>query len=196
MRFISLDCFDEFTSRFIQSRVNKLIGKCGIRESDRTDLIQTFVLDLWKRRPQFDSQLGTWEAFVVVVCENCFATILEHHCAAKRSTQFESGSLNQRSSDREGRSAELGDTLPESQTSRRTGYYPRDRTEAFELEDDVACILDSLAPESRHLCQLVMRGSITQVARELGVSRQTVYRRLNRLLSRFESAGLRKYLSK
>lgn len=71
-----LDCFDEFTIRFIRSKVRQLIGRAGLTEADRDDLLQEFALDLIQRRQQFDPRFGTWEAFVVVVCENRLATIL------------------------------------------------------------------------------------------------------------------------
>ena len=38
------DCFDVFTSRFFTCKVGQLIGRAGLSEADREDLIQEFVL--------------------------------------------------------------------------------------------------------------------------------------------------------
>ena len=70
--------------------------------TDRENLIQEFVLDVPERRKHFDPRSGTWETFVVVVCENCLATILERRQAEMRSRAREEGSLDRPIQDGEG----------------------------------------------------------------------------------------------
>src|SRR5947209_8414319 len=41
----SLDCFDQFTAKFIRSKVGQIIGRAGFKEADRQDLTAGFVLD-------------------------------------------------------------------------------------------------------------------------------------------------------
>lgn len=190
----NLDCFDEFTARFIRSKVRQLIGRAGFREADHHDLLQDFALDLLQRRKKFNSEAANWEAFVVVVCENRYATILEHHQAEMRSHEREAGSLNRPIKDAEGNRTEVGATVSDSQQARRTGQYPRSHEEVWDLAQDVADVLDQMPPRMRRVCGILMRDSKAAAARELGISQGALYEILGRILTRFEKAGLRDHL--
>lgn len=190
----NLDCFDEFTAKFIRSKVNKLIGRAGFRDADRPDLVEDFVADLLQRRKKFDPNAASWEAFVVVVCENRYATILEHRQADKRSHEREAGSLNRPIRDAEGNRTEVGATIPDSQHARRTGQHRRSHEEVSDLAHDVAEVLNQMPSQMREVCEILMRDSKAAAARELGVSQGALYDTLGRILKRFENAGLRDYL--
>ncbi len=191
----SLDCFDKFTARFIRSKVRKLIGLAGFTESDRADLLQDFALDLLQRRKNFNPKTANWEAFVVVVCENRYATILEHRQAKVRSQEREARSLSQPIRDGEGNLTNLGATLPDSQSGKRTGRYRRSDQDASDLAHDVATVLEQMPPMMRKVCEIVMRDSKAAAARELGISQGKLYEILGRVRARFEKAGLRDYLA-
>lgn len=190
----NLDCFDEFTSRFIRSKVRKLVGRAGFTESDRPDLVQEFALDLLERRKNFDPNTASWEAFVVVVCENRYATILEHRQAEMRSHAREAGSMNRPIKDADGKRADFGSTIPDSQQAQRTGRPCRSHEEAWDLEHDMADVLDQMPPTMRKVCEIVIRESKAAAARELGISQGALYEILGRVLARFENADLRDYL--
>ena len=189
-----LDCFDEFTACFICSKVFKLVGRAGFTKSDRPDLLQEFALDLIQRRNHFDPNTATWEAFVVVVCENRFVTILEYRQAEMRSHRREAGSLNRPIKDADGNRADFGSTIPDSQQARRTGQHRRPNEEACDLAQDLADVLDQMPTTMRKVCEIVMRDSKAAAARELGISQGSLYEILDRILTRFEKAGLRDYL--
>ncbi len=189
-----LDCFDEFTSRFIRGKVRQLIGVAGFTESDRPDLIQEFALDLIQRRRKFNPQTANWEAFVVVVCENRFATILEHRRAGMRSRSREAGSLNRAVKNGTGRRIDIGDTIADSQQELRTGQRRRPHEEASDLARDVADMLEQLPPQLRDICERMKHESKASVARNLGMSQGAFYDALARIRSRFEKAGMRDYL--
>ncbi len=194
MSKFSLDCFDEFTARFIRSKVHKLVGRAGFTESDRLDLLQEFAVDLLQRREKFNSEAANWEAFVVVVCENRYATIFEHRQAEIRSPDREDGSLNRPIKDAEGSRTEFGATISDSEQGRRTGQYRRTHEEASNLIHDVALLLEQLPPRLRPIAERLQQMSKEDVARELGVSSKTIYRRVAEIRQRFERAGLRAYL--
>lgn len=191
-----LSCFDEFTSRFIRAKVRQLLGRAGFTESDRPGLTQQFAADIIKRRKDFNPKTASWEAFVVVVCENCFATILEHRRAEMRSHKREDGSLNRPIRDGEGNRTEFGATISEAQPGRRTGRYPRPHEEAFDLVKDVASVLEQLPPRPREICERLKAGEPkSSIARDLGMSQGAFYGLLKRILARFEKASLRDYLA-
>lgn len=184
-----LDSFDEFTIRFIRSKVRQLIGRAGLTEADHDDLLQEFVLDLLERRKHFDPRFGTWEALVVVVCENCLATILERRQAEMRSPEREEGSLDRPIQDGEG---SLGEMIPDTQ---RTGHY-RSAQETSELVQDVKSVLAQLPARLRTICERLADGqSKALIARELGMSRAALYGLLGGIRGRFEQSNLQDYLA-
>jgi RNA polymerase sigma-70 factor (ECF subfamily) len=191
----NLDCFHEFTAKFIRSKVRQLIGRAGFKEADRHDLLQDFALDLLQRRKSFNPEAANWDAFVVVVCENRYATILEHQKAKMRSRQRESGSLNHPMREDHGDGTEIGATIPDFQHGRRAGQRRRLDEEAVDLVLDTARVLESLPPHLRQLCEELKRcDSISIVARRMRISRNTVYRRMTQIRQRFEQYGMRDYL--
>lgn len=191
-----LDCFDQFTTGFIRSKVRQLVGRAGFTAADREDLFQQLALDLLQRRKKFNPQAGTWKAFVVVVCENCLATILEHRRAEMRSPEREAGSLNRRVRDSEGNYTELGETLPDTLPGRRTGYYRRSAAETVDLVEDVRSVTARLPQRLREICRRLQAGETKlAIARRLGIPQGAFYVLLRQIATHFERAGLRDYLA-
>lgn len=188
-----LDAIDPMASRFIRGKVRQLIRYRGFSPEDREDLFHDFAFDLLQRKEHFDPTAGTWEAFVIVVCENRFAALLEHRCAQKRSDRSEAGSLNDPVED-EGLTLSLGDTLPETQRFAHTRRSPRPPEEAADLQLDVASVIASLPPHLRDLCERLKRGTVSDAARATGAHRPSVYDAIRVLRERFEDAGMRDYL--
>jgi len=191
-----LDCFDEFTVRFIHSKVRRLIGRAGFTEADRADLLQQFALHLLQRRKRFDPRTATWEAFVVVVCENCLATILQHRQAEMRSRRHEAGSLDRPVDDGQGGQTPMGATICQTQPGRRTGRYPRPHQEATDLAEDTASVTARLPGRLREICGRLKAGEPkSAIARRLGISQGAFYGLLRQIREHFERAGLRDYLA-
>jgi DNA-directed RNA polymerase specialized sigma24 family protein len=189
-----LEAFGVFAFRFICKKVDVLVRRYGFPRSERESLLQDFACNLHARRAKFDPSVATWEAFVVVVCENHFATLLEHRSAEMRARERENGSLNERIKDTEGKWTEFGSTIPDTQRSRHTGRSYRSDEERWELQQDVADVLASMPPRMRKVCEMIMCGSKTSAAGKLKMSQWSLYEMLERILARFEKAGLRDYL--
>jgi RNA polymerase sigma-70 factor (ECF subfamily) len=189
----SLDCFDPFTARFVRAKVNQLIGRYGFTESDREDLTQDFVLNLLERAKSFDPTIASWEAFVVVTCQNHYSTIVEHRTAQMRSRDREAGSLN--ATPRGGKRADIGSTMAESQQDLRTGRRTRSHEDAFGLIHDLAVIEAQLPHRIRELFRMIKEGvSKRAAARALGISQGELYEIHRRYRVRFEKEGMRDYL--
>jgi hypothetical protein len=189
-----LQAFGVFAFRFMCKKVDLLVRRYGFPRSEREALLQDFACNLHARRAKFDASVATWEAFVVVVCENHLANILEYRGAGMRAREREDGSLNQRIKDTEGRWTEVGSTIPDSQRGRHTGQSFRTDEEMWELKQDVAQLLADMPPRMRKVCELIMGGTKTSPAGELKMSQWALYEMLERILVRFEKAGLRDYL--
>lgn len=190
----SLDYFDDFTVRFIHSKVCQLICRTGFIWSDFESLVQDFAANLARRRVKFNPAKCTWHGFVVVVCENHFADLLQRRAAELRLRARET-SLNRPIRDAEGERTEFGATIPAEQHARRTGQYQPSHEEVSDNAMDIADVLSSLPSGLCRIAALLMEGmSKEDIARELKKSTKTVYRRVARIRERFEKAGLKVYL--
>jgi len=189
-----LNEFGVFAFRFICKKVDLLVRRYGFPRSERESLLQDFACNLHARRAKFDPSIATWEAFVVVVCENHFANLLEHRGAEMRAREREGGSLNDQIKDTAGKWTEVWSTIPDSQRSRHAGHYARTDEEQWELQQDMAEVLATMPPRMRKVCEMLMSGSKTAAAAELQMSQWSLYELLERVLVRFEKAGLRDYL--
>lgn len=191
----NLDCFDVFTSRFLRAKVRQLIGRAGFTESDRNDLLQRFAENLHRRRTKFKPNRGNWEAFVVVVSENFLATILEERSAEKRDFRRDGCSLNTNVTDGDGTRVEMSATLSDADDTRRAGRHQRPAAEATELQMDMEAVIAVLPPDLRDICdRLKCDSNLSAVARELGMSRDVLAKKIKIIRQRGEDTGLRDYL--
>jgi DNA-directed RNA polymerase specialized sigma24 family protein len=186
--------FGEFASRFICKKVALLIRRHRFPKSERESLMQDFALRLHVQRAHYDPTVATWEAFVIVVCENLYVNLIRKQRAKMRAGADECESLHQSVRDAEGQWTEKWATLPESQRGRHTRQTRRDEQDLWELQHDVADTVGDMPPKMLQLCELLMCGSKAHAARVLGVSQGGLYELLGRALARFERADLREYL--
>lgn len=185
---------DDFALRLIRRKARQISRRHGFNRSDLPDLQQELALIVLRRLADFDPCRSHYNAFVTTIVERYTATILEHRSAGKRAVHRDGGSLNVNVVDGEGSTVELAATICSSQASRHTGQYRRCSEDAWNLAHDVAAVLDEMPPQMRRVCELVMRESKAAAARELGMSQGALYEMLQRILARFENAGLRDYL--
>jgi DNA-directed RNA polymerase specialized sigma24 family protein len=185
---------DDFALRLIRRKAKQISRRLGFCRCDLPDLQQELALIVLRRLADFDAGRSHYNAFVTTVVERYTATILEHRSAGKRDFQRNGGSLNVTVADGEGGTVELAATICSSQASRHTGQHRRCSEDAWNLAHDVAAVLEQMPPLMRRACELIMRQSKAAAARELGMSQGALYEMLERILARFEKAGLRDYL--
>ena len=189
-----LQVFGEFAFRFISKKVDLLVKRYGFSVSEREDLYQDFATNLFVRSAKFDPSVATWEGFVVVVCENHFATILAHRFAEMRSRQREKYSLNDSAADGDGRRRDRAGKVDECHHYQRTGRRFRSRQEAWDMSADVRSVVDGLTEFQRAICAKLRHVNVSAAARELGVPRAAVIKEIGLIRQRFEQAGLREFL--
>lgn len=186
--------FNNFAARLIRRKARELAARSGFSPSDRDDIEQELRLVLVRRLDKFDPSVAHYNAFVTTVIERYSATILEHRRAESRSHSRYGGSLNQLVDDGDGNKIEMGATLPEGQQTMRTGARFRSGEELHELATDVAQLMADLPANLADICERLKRDTISVVARDLGMSRSTLYDLLKRVRSRFEGSDMREYL--
>ncbi len=187
-----LDSIDPFASRFIRAKVRQLIRQGCFTAEDREDLMHEFAVDLLHRKLHFNPKDAPWEAFVLVVCQNRVASILIHQRAEKRYQR--ASSLDESTTDADGIEVSIGETLADDCHERRTGCRPRSWIDAADLAMDLVEFLATLTPRTRAMCDELMATSISEAAREIGITRVSAHARLNRIRQACERSDLREYL--
>jgi len=169
---------DRFCWGIIRRKARQMIGRAGIKEQDRDDLVQELMLRLLRSLRLFDAAQADRKSFVTAVVERNAAKILRDRRAKKR----------------DGGRVESLDALLENLDEEPTDLAVDDHAaEQADLAIDVADLLTRLPARLRDLAERLRRQTLSQAAREMGVARSTLQRRVVRLRRHFEDAGLRNY---
>ena len=144
---------DEYAVQLIRYKSGQLAGKAGFRVSDRDDLEQELVFDLWRRLPRYDPARARRNTFIARVVEHKIASLIEAQKAAMRDYRRCRWSLNDRTEDADGRSLEREETIDQDGYMLRIGARSRPAEELHDLAIDVAALLETLPPELRELCR-------------------------------------------
>ena len=184
-----------YAVEIIRFKARHLVGQAGFTASDRDDLEQELILDLLRRLPKYDPSRAKRNTFIARVVEHKIANLIEAQTAHKRDYRRCPCSLNERFEEEEGgRSVERAETLDQEDYLLRIGVEPGAAEELRALALDVAAVVETLPPELRELCRRLGQETVTEVSRDTGVSRATLYESVTRLRKIFEDAGLKNYL--
>lgn len=185
---------DDYAVRIIKYKARQLVGRVGFTESDRQDLEQEMVFDLLRRLPKFKPERAQRNTFIARVVEHKVATIIEAQKAGMRDYRLCSCSLNDRFENDEGGSVERIDTINQDDYLQRTGNLSRPISDLRGLSIDVRRAVEKLPPELRDLCKRLQVESVTEISRDTGIPRGTIYESIKKLRTLFEDAGLKDYL--
>jgi len=185
---------DDYAVRIIKYKARQLVGRVGFTESDRQDLEQEMFFDLLRRLPKFKPERAQRNTFIARVVEHKVATIIEAQKAGMRDYRLCPCSLNDRFENEEGGSVERIDTINQDDYLQRTGNLSRPISDLRGLSIDVRSAVEKLPPELRDLCKRLQVESVTEISRDTGIPRGTIYESINKLRTLFEDAGLKDYL--
>ncbi len=189
---------DEYAIRLIRHKARQLVGRAGYVEADRQDIEQVLVIDLLRRMPCFDPALSKRETFITRIVEHQVATLIEAQKAGVRDYRRCAGSLDERREDRDedtGSSAsDLPPVLDQEEYRREVLAASRRDGELLALRADLARILAELPPDLQRLIEELHMATASEVARQRGIPRGTLYEAIAKLRNRFERAGLGDYL--
>ena len=185
---------DTYARTLISHKARQLSQQKGFVPDDRKDLEQEMSLDLLVRLPDFDPERACLSTFSARVVERKVATIIRHRKRKKRDYRCEVYSLDAPIAGVEGCSTRH-DMISQGDCDLRVGRYGRPEIERLDLRIDISLVLAGLPPELRALAERLRERSITEVAREMGVSRSTLYETgIARLREIFLDKGLDEYL--
>ena len=185
---------DEYAVQIIKFKAKQLVGRVGLTDSDREDLEQEMILDLLQRLPKYNPDRAQRNTFIARVVEHKIATIIEARKAGLRDYRLCNCSLNEHLEDEEGGSVERMETIDQEDYLRLTGKLSRSTAELRDLSIDVRQAIEKLPPELRELCRRLDTDTVTEISRDTGIPRGTIYESIKKLRAIFEDAGLRDYL--
>ena len=188
------DGIDPYAAGLIRFKARRLVGQAGFTASDREDIEQELTLDLLRRLPKYNPKRAQLNTFIARVVEHRLASLIEAQKAGIRDYRRCRCSLNECFEDADGRSVERVDTFDQEDYLLRTGAQSRPSEELNRLAIDVAAVLETLPPELRELCRRLKAETVTEISRDTGVPRGTIYESIKKLREIFKDAGLRNYL--
>ena len=180
-------------TRLIRRKARQIAARDNFTPSDKDDIAQDLWLHLIERIDKFDAEKGTIFAFIVTVVERKAASILRHQAAAKRDV-CRCSSLNLSIRANDGTRVELASTITEDAPNARLGKRTLHPQRGVEMVIDVTEFVETLPAELKELCERLRSRTLSEIARETGVPRSTLYERIKKLREYFEEAGLREYL--
>lgn len=165
---------DETAITAIRCSVRSAIRRRWFTPREFDDLVQDAVVHLLTKVDCFDPRRASWSTFCSIVVRSFLSRRRE-----RKSNQKKPESIDE-PADRH--SSSLAGQIEEQHCVGKRFQKLRPQQEWIELVEDVACLLESLPDELRELCELLKsEDGIAEIADQLGVSRNTIYRRRRRI---------------
>lgn len=185
---------DKYAIWFIKRKAKQLVGQAGFTESDREDLEQELIYDLLRHLPKFDPDRATRNTFIARVVEFKVVTIIRAQKAGIRDHRLNAYSLNESVEDGDGNRISHIETINQDNYFLKMGKYSRPLEELGELSIDIEQVLAELPPDLSNLCEQLIQGwTVTDISRNAGISRETVYKSIKKLREMLNFTGFEDY---
>lgn len=175
----------------IRLKAIQLVGSHGFTAADCDDLQQEAALDLHQRLRNYDPARSGRRTFVQRVVSNRFANLIAERRAGCRDYRACLRSLDEPV--RQDGLKRFGETLSEDENESRMGRRSMPWVQHAELRADVERVIALLPPDLAAVAGLLMSVGVVEAAQQLNLPRATVYRRMGRIRTVFESTGLHLY---
>lgn len=186
--------FDTYAIKLVRHKARRLVGRAGFVEADRHDLEQELMLDLLRRLPRFDSTLAKRETFIARVVEHQVATLIEAQKAGVRDYRRCAGSLDEITTDEDSSPTGMPRILDLGERHREAVASAHRDEDLQALRMDLNKVLAGLSIDLQALCIRLQTANVTEISRQTGVSRGTLYETLRKLRTCFDRAGVGAYL--
>ena len=186
----------DYAVQQIRIKARSMVGRMKLTKSDLPDLKQQLSMEVWRRLPKYDPSRGDLQSFLYWVVEKAAASIIEHRTAAIRDPRRVACSLEGAVPSSDGKDARLATFLRETEGHGRLGVDHRHFVERSDMAADISAAMELLPPDLQDLCLRLQKESPSEVSRETGIPRGTVYDAIKRIRARFEEAGLQAYLGR
>lgn len=188
------DGIEGYTVWIIRYKARQLVGSTGFNESDIEDLEQEMMFEVFFRLPKYDSKKAKLSTFINRILEHRIATMIKERKALKRDWRLCKLSLNDEVRLKEGGTVKRIDGYDIEEYLKRTGRLSCSFEEKLDISIDLKILIASLPPDLRILCEGLMTKNVTEISRDTGIPRGTLYDRIKKLRKLLEDSGLRDYL--
>lgn len=158
------DWIDDYALDRVEYQVIRISRDLGLSSHDDDEVRQELLMDLWSAAPKYDPEIASRRTFVSGVVARSALRVRR---------------VFRRSAERRSNDPVLLSDLQRRERERRTPAMRE--TLACDVAMDVAGALADLDERKRALASGLMRGSVTEAAREIGCDRSTAYRDLTKL---------------
>lgn len=166
-----------FALRRINQEARRLIGRFGLTDQDLEDITQDLILRVLKELRRHDPARASCDTLIDRVVSHCATDLVRYHSAELRNRQGRTRSLDAAAADTAGPSA-FAD--PGSDQAMRQA----------DARADVATLLSGLSDADRVIAEALQTATVTEVAKQLGVTRFHIYEALQRIRTRAIAIGL------
>lgn len=183
---------DPLAANLVRRHARDLVRSGAIPTADLEDAEQDLMVHALAHIGKHDKDLGRAPVYYDRVIGTKAKHLAEHRYALRRKPKAPVLGLEH------GLSVEPRDVDPggiSEEEIRRIGPVPaRAETETLQLRIDVQAAIQRLPPAQRDIATRLLGGSVSDVARELGVPRTSLYPHVTAIRAAFAEAGLDEYL--
>lgn len=180
----------EYAKTTIRCKARQLVGKAGFTSSDIEDIEQTLRTHLLQRLPSYDPAKAAPNTFVARMVDRKVKNMIRDRNNPKRDYHRESCSIHEVISDSSGESTYLYETMDEAVIAGRD----RSPEESLDMSEDVLFVISTLPEDLRRIAEAVLAGTVRDAAKNLGISRTTLYKALRKMRPYFKHGDLDKYI--
>lgn len=174
-----------YASSLIKFKAQQLDRKRALHGMSSDDIAQELRARLLAEAHRFDPERGaSFDTFANRIINTAIASLLRDQKRKKRAGESHNVSLDQPGKGGKEESATLGGQLSDADRIRHTGVTRPDRAEEILAE------VESWPEQDRQLFFDLLENTVAAVARARGITRQRVYRLMEHMRKRFESADL------
>lgn len=184
---------DDYAGRLVRHWARRLVRELRLPSTDLPDLEQEFWLDLVARWPRYDAERSSPKTFAARLVERRAATLRRKfgrsacRCMRQLPGDPRDAACDDGAAGCDGRSEQEGGAAHGT-------LGPAVRESDPDLADDVATVVARLPDSLREVCRRLMANDISEVARQMRVSRAAIYRRINVARAHFAAADIHEYL--
>lgn len=185
-----LSSLDSCTLAFIQYKARQVSRRAPFTPSDKGDIEQDLALDLMMRSALFNRSKGCWRGFVLLVVDNKIHSMVQARKTRCRDYRLITCSLDEELPAGQGEKTQRHEIVSTDRFDPRF----REKEDARDLAIDMADALKALPADLQSLCLRLQRESITDIARDMGVHRDRIYRLISQARAHLIERGLNEYV--
>jgi RNA polymerase sigma-70 factor, ECF subfamily len=167
--------------RSLRYHARRLSGR--IPRMDLADLEQCFALHVLSRLNFYDGRRADLGTFTDRILTNLARNLVTAAYAEKRTADRTACSIE-----------DVDPCGPSVGLPLSPGTHDSDWEEQIHLRRDVERIVSELPPQLQEICSWLSCGSVTDASRRSGLSRPSIYGRIERVRRAFKRAGLEQYV--